>query len=654
MDKRKKAYLIVLLIGAAAGFIGATQFIGWSYVYNPALGWAILPLPGVTIYFPGAFLVWTLTLYNNDPNIINDAGMIFVGCLAIPFFMTVIMTRRGKREVLEFGAKAWGREADAKAAGIMAKQPVGTIIGYWSDRIRLLSYNGPEHQLVSGASRAGKGAGHVIPTLLNWTQSVVVYDPKAECYDITANWRGKFSHAFYLNFTRRDSAAFNPLNEVRRGDTELADIQNIVQILYDPSGSKNDPTFFDTVAMTLLTSAILHQLYTAPDEEKNLAAVRMRLMDLPPLIEEMANTAHRFKPDFNKPDGLARDAKGEPIPEAIPEIRLTGTLFMRMAERLQSDLSTTAFSYLGVFSDPIVAAKTAHSDFTYGDLVCSDNPVSCYLQTPPSDDERLRPLTRLILSQMAKSLMTDQDRDATGRPKKHKLLFVIDEFPSLGKLGFFAKNLRVMAGYGIKADIIVQSPKDIEDAYGPSNTIIDNCHVSTYFAAADDLSANKISHMVGKAVEYRRAESAARGIGSLFKGQNTLSYSEQQRNLLEPGDVRALAYDQQITLVTGSRPFRTKKVRYWEDAPFKDRATNIKEGDKGPDQAKHLDVPNAKTVSPWAGVRAKGLLYDGGIAAPLAPELKIENELSLQEAMKSGGDEVRAALMNLLPDELEP
>jgi type IV secretion system protein VirD4 len=654
MDKRKKAYLIVLCIGAAAGFIGATQFIAWSYAYNPGLGWAILPLPGITIYFPGAFLIWTITLYNNAPNIINDAGLIFVGCLALPFFMTVILTRRGSGEVVEFGAKAWGREADAKAAGIMVKQPVGTIIGYWSDRIRLLSYNGPEHQLVSGASRAGKGAGHVIPTLLTWTESVIVYDPKAECYDITGNWRAKFSHAFYLNFTRRDSAYFNPLNEVRRGDTELADIQNIVQILYDPSGTKNDPSFFDTVAMTLLTSAILHQLYTAPDEEKNLAAVRMRLMDLRPLIEEMASTAHRFRPDHTKADGLARDAKGEPIPEAIPEIRLTGTLFMRMAERLQSDLSTTAFSYLGVFSDPIVAEKTSKSNFTYGDLVCSDHPVSCYLQTPPSDDERLRPLTRLILSQMAKSLMTDQDRDATGRPKKHKLLFVIDEFPSLGKLGFFAKNLRVMAGYGIKADIIVQSPKDIEDAYGPSNTIIDNCHVSTYFAAADDHSCAKISKMVGDAVEYRRSYSQQRGINSLFRGQNTQSYGEQERHILSPGAVRKFPYDQQITLVTGFPPFRTKKVRYWEDAPFKDRASNIRKGEKGPDQAAHLDVPNANTASPWAGVRSKGRLYDGEVAAPVDPELKIENELSLKEAMSAGGDELRAAMEALLPDDLEP
>jgi type IV secretion system protein VirD4 len=219
---------------------------------------------------------------------------------------------------------------------------------------------------------------------------------------------------------------------------------------------------------------------------------------------------------------------------------------------------------------------------------------------------------------MAKSLMTDPDRDAAGRKKNHKLLFLIDEFPSLGRLGFFSDNLRVMAGYGIKAMLIVQSFKDIISAYGPANTIVDNCHITVAFAAADDDSCQKISHMAGKAVEYRAAESKQRRLGGFMAGNDTRSFSEQQRNILEPGDVRSLPYDEQLIFVTGAKPFRTKKVRYWEDAPFDGRATNIKKGLKGPDQGARFDLP-AEDISrnPWAGVRAVGVV--SGSSSPALP-----------------------------------
>ena len=278
-----------------------------------------------------------------------------------------------------------------------------------------------------------------------------------------------------------------------------------------------------------------------------------------------------------------------------------------MADRLKGDIHATAMSYLDVFADPIVADKTSRSDFRIGDLMCAESPASCYLQVPPSDARRLRPLTRLFLSQIAASLMTELDRDAEGRAKKHKLLFLIDEFPTLGRLSFFADNLRVMAGYGIKAMLIVQSFKDIADAYGNNNTIIDNCHVTVAFATADNDTAKKISEMAGLATEYRPSESRSSGGSGLFSGRYTRSLSEAKRELLDAGDVRQLPYDEQLVFVTGSKPFRTKKLRYWEDAPFKERAGNIKAGARGPDQAAKLDVPAAgRAASPWTGLRAVG------------------------------------------------
>ena len=50
-----------------------------------------------------------------------------------------------------------------------------------------------------------------------------------------------------------------------------------------------------------------------------------------------------------------------------------------------------------------------------------------------------------------------------------------------------------MAGYGIKSFLIAQSLNQIEKAYGPNNSILDNCHVRVSFATNDERTAKRVS-----------------------------------------------------------------------------------------------------------------------------------------------------------------
>src|SRR3546814_12156733 len=58
--------------------------------------------------------------------------------------------------------------------------------------------------------------------------------------------------------------------------------------------------------------------------------------------------------------------------------------------------------------------------------------------------------------------------------KRHRLLMMLDEFPALGRLDFFESALAFMAGYGLKSFLTAQSLNQIERAYGPNNSILDN------------------------------------------------------------------------------------------------------------------------------------------------------------------------------------
>jgi type IV secretion system protein VirD4 len=81
----------------------------------------------------------------------------------------------------------------------------------------LLRHHGPEHVFCFAPTRSGKGVGLVIPTLLSWTGSCVVYDIKKENWAATAGWRRKFSHCLRFEPTSPGSVRFNPLLEIRRG-----------------------------------------------------------------------------------------------------------------------------------------------------------------------------------------------------------------------------------------------------------------------------------------------------------------------------------------------------------------------------------------------------------------------------------------------------
>lgn len=86
-------------------------------------------------------------------------------------------------------------------------------------------------------TRADKSVELVVPTLLAWTGGTVIHDIKGENWSLTAGWRSAFSHCLHFDPTDPKSAKYNPLLEVRKGESEICDVQNIADILVDLEGS---------------------------------------------------------------------------------------------------------------------------------------------------------------------------------------------------------------------------------------------------------------------------------------------------------------------------------------------------------------------------------------------------------------------------------
>jgi type IV secretion system protein VirD4 len=186
---------------------------------------------------------------------------------------------------------------------------------------------------------------------------------------------------------------------------------------------------------------------------------------------------------------------------------------------------------------------------------------------PPSDISRTKPLIRLILNQIGRRLTEDLD----AQRHRHRLLLMLDEFPALGRLDFFESALAFMAGYGLKSFLIAQSLNQIEKAYGPNNSILDNCHVRVCFATNDERTARRVSDALGTATELRAMKNYAGHRLSPWLGHLMVSRQETARPLLTPGEVMQLPPDDELVLISGCSPIRAKKARYFEDGRFRER-----------------------------------------------------------------------------------
>ncbi|WP_296615809.1 conjugal transfer protein TraG [Sphingomonas sp.] len=547
---------IVLVFAITIGGIWvATQWAAASLAYQPELGVPWVILLGRPIYRPWAIFPWWYHFDAYAPAIFDRAGALagasgFLGCGAA--VGSSLWRARQRRIVTTYGSARWASASDMRRAGLFCS--TGVFLGGLG--ARFLRHDGPEHVMAFAPTRSGKGVGLVVPTLLGWTGSVVVHDIKGENWQLTAGWRSRFSHCLLFNPTDARSAHYNPLLEVRRGDHEVRDVQNIADILVDPEGALERRNHWEKTSHSLLVGAILHVLYA--EEEKTLARVATFLSD--PGRSFVATLRHMMTTNHL---GTVE------MPKVHPVVASAARELLNKSENERSGVLSTAMSFLGLYRDPTIAAVTSRCDWRIEDLVSAAAPVSLYLVVPPSDISRTKPLIRLVLNQIGRRLtehLRGEEPDGG-----HRLLLMLDEFPALGRLDFFETSLAFMAGYGVRAFLIAQSLNQIEKAYGEHNAILDNCHVRVAFAANDERTAKRISDALGTATEQRAMRNYAGHRLAPWLAHVMVSRQETARALLTPGEVMQLPPAEELVLVAGCPPVRARKLRYYKERAFRRR-----------------------------------------------------------------------------------
>ncbi len=512
--------LFVFLVLTLAMWLWAVGFYALGGI-NPAFAkpWSIPIL--ISEY-------WGVAKYKQ--RILISGGVVFF------VFALLFIAYQYFRPKKTLGDARFARESEVKKAGLRAKS--GIILG--SLRGKYLVDDGQTHVLVAAPTGSGKGVGIVIPNLLNWNGSAVVLDIKGENFELTSGFRAKHGqHIIKFAPFAEYSHRFNPFDAISADPGQrFNDIQNIANILL-PDNDK-DPTW----------SQQGRGLFTA---------FALYLLDHPEFECTIGNIL-RFLQTSDDTRDIVRaiiDAEGDNLDAAAQR---TFYNLAQQEKRMSESVKVGLVGALNLWNSASVDAATSATDFDVTKL--RERKTTIYVVASLADLTSLRPLLRLFFEQV----FAAQLRSEPGPKDKHKVLFMLDEFESLGTMDSIVDKLPFVRSFGIRMVAIIQGLSQLDQRYTQAgrDKILQASKHQIFFASNDQQTTQYVSDTLGK--------KTIRTVSSSYGRQGrTVSRQQHARDLMLPQEVRELPANKMILITEGARPIKATKIRFYKDAAMKKR-----------------------------------------------------------------------------------
>lgn len=523
------------------------------------------------------------------------AGLLFV------FVWGIVRTMNARARTLH-GTARWARKKDLKLNGLFAKEP-GVVLAQLNKakvvankknntalqmklkkEAAFVTHSGKANTLLLAPTGSGKGVGVIIPTLLSYKGSMIIFDPKGENFNITAGWRGTFSRIIRFAPTSRVTARFNPVMAIRDGDEfAFRDANLISDIIFAPpkAGSNGTEEYFNNSAKDLLTGLLLHLRFCedVPESEKSLSGALRALSKKDEsswsesqgedsstqgdeLFLSMLEKEHYYQ--YTNPDGSIRRVKADNLHKLIVG---SASRAKDTNAKEKASVFKTVFSKLQLFDDPMLDHATSGNDFEIEDFIHSEEPITLYLTVPYSDVQRISPVFKLLISFMLKKFSEGETQHGSVKLKNH-LIFLLDEFPVLGYFPDIAQVMGVLRGYGINFLIVCQALSQLVDVYGKNHPFLDHCVVQVVYAPGSNEDAEEFSKAIGNRTFHEMKVSSS---GKRFGGSSSFNFNENSagQRLLDAADIKRIPGDRCLILAHGMQPYMATKCVYYEDSRFK-------------------------------------------------------------------------------------
>ncbi|KIC36085.1 hypothetical protein RA27_22340 [Ruegeria sp. ANG-R] len=417
--------------------------------------------------------------------------------------------------------------------------------------------------LVSGPPRSGKGVGIVIPTLLDYPGSLIIYDVKGENYEYTARRRlekgdkVRVLSPFDVLFTKNPDASlivrshsFNPLIEV----AEMEDLEDRLVRISEISAA--------LLAPKSATGAEASLMEDAQEIFEGAAAIVCNEPE-PSLGRVLQVLTPEAKGEDEIPDYKGMFAALAP---RAPDPVSKGAM-LRMAgqdnKQLGIYLSVLMGGGLNAWRNPAIARATKTNDFDFASMHWE--PQTCYISIPEAHKQVSRPLVRLFIQCAINAL---RRRLMAAGEDFLPVLFMIDEFHSLGKMQGVLDAVTTLPGYGGRLCLIVQSPASLREHYGPAGEEIltESSHLHVWLTPNSEETKAKLSKALGNMTVTQKSVSGRNWSKDPGRSEN---WSEKSRALMTPEEIGRLGKEEVIITGKGMFPIRTDRVSYFRDHRFK-------------------------------------------------------------------------------------
>ncbi|MEL7197912.1 MAG: type IV secretory system conjugative DNA transfer family protein [Pseudomonadota bacterium] len=408
----------------------------------------------------------------------------------------------------------------------LGRDACGAPIGVDDDR----------HLFTAASNRSGKGTGLIIPNLALWSGSAVVIDPKGENAAITAHHRAAMEgHEVIAIDPFGESGlghefigTLNPLDLIDIESDEAIDAAGLLADALIVKTSAKD-AHWDESSRDVIAALILHVCDTEEGEGRTLGRVRQLLTKGDPEFAEaldfIADDEEGPKRPTNAFDGLWGQMKAsEATNEFVRDVIIgTAETVTAMGQNERGSVLSTARRNMRFLATPKIAQSLSKTSFDIDRLKTSKGGQTIYLCLParmfPTHSRLLRLSVSKILYRMEEIGL---DKPANGHP----VLFILDEFASLGHMDMLEKAAGLMAGYGVKLWPIVQDLTQIKKHYRESwETFLANAGAMTFFANSDLTTLEWLSKRMGETEVIRENKGSST---SETKGTSETNGTSQQ------------------------------------------------------------------------------------------------------------------------------
>ncbi len=438
-------------------------------------------------------------------------------------------------------------------------------------RRHLLAQAPVKHLVSVAGTRSGKGVSLIIPNLLCYAGPAVVIDPKGENAWVTAERRRSWPGSRTIIVDPWDEvnrtygrpagetetvARFNPLSILDPDSEEFAD--DVAYLAEALIVTKGENPYWDDSARDLVGGLIAFVMEDPTlRREASLGMVHALLLEKGGTIKDVAKVAQGLGDASVAAGKLARFAADD---------------FHEMRSILSSAITQTMF-----LQSEILLRSLAATDFSFDELLTGT--ATIYLVLPEERLDTHGAWLRLMVSVALRAIK--RGGAAARAPDRLPVLFILDEFGTVGKMPEVARAYGLMAGMGMRIWIFVQDFTQLKLYYGDAwETFVANAQALTCFAVTDEFTAEYVSKRIGDTtIEYtttsfseggNQGSSSGGGSWNNSSGSSwnkSTSFNVAARRLLPAAQISRMRSD--LSLVIGNHyPYVCRRIVHHDDYPF--------------------------------------------------------------------------------------